>query len=64
MRIVIDSSKRRGSGECVKVCPEQALSLVDGGAVLDRSLCNLDGLCIPACPYDAIRYDEGEVGGA
>ena len=63
MKIVIDINKCCGSGECVKACPEKALSVVDGVAVLDESLCDYDGICIPACPYSAISYDEGEVGG-
>lgn len=63
IRIIIDKSKCCGSGECVKVCPEKAISLVDGVAVLDESLCDHDGICIPACPYSAISYEESEPGG-
>ena len=63
MKIVIDKSLCCASGECVKVCPEKAISIVDGAAVLDHSKCDLDGICIPACPYGAIGYDEGEIGG-
>ena len=58
MKIVIDLRKCRGSGECVKVCPHGALTLVDGKAVIDHARCDLDGLCIPACPHGAVRYTE------
>jgi len=54
MRIMINMTKCRGSGECIKVCPHSALHIVDGKAVVDHARCDLDGLCIPACPHDAI----------
>jgi ferredoxin len=63
MKIVIDQELCCGSGECVKVCPEKAITLVAGKAVLDESKCDFDGICIPACPLSAISYDDGEVGG-
>ncbi len=63
MKIVIDNNHCCGSGECDKVCPEKAISIVDGTAVLDENKCDFDGICIPACPYSAISYDDGEVGG-
>jgi len=55
MSIVIDPTKCRGSGECVKVCPEKAITLAGGKAVLDPKKCDGDGICIPACPHGAIR---------
>lgn len=58
MKIVVDAEKCCGSGECIKVCPEKALSLVNKLAVLDESRCDFDGLCIPACPHGAISYVE------
>ena len=58
MKIVIDQNKCCGSGECIKVCPENAISLVAGTAVLDESKCDFDGICIPACPYSAISFVE------
>jgi ferredoxin len=58
MRILINVDLCCGSGECVKVCPEKAISLVEGKAVLDESRCDLDGLCIPACPQGAIDFQE------
>ncbi|MDT8418847.1 MAG: 4Fe-4S binding protein [Desulfuromonadales bacterium] len=61
--IIIDEKTCCGSGECVKICPEKAISLVDGIAVLDESRCDFDGICIPACPSGAIRYEETEPGG-
>lgn len=58
MRIWINASRCRGSGECIKVCPHNALYLIDGKAIIDHERCDLDGLCIPACPHDAIDLVE------
>lgn len=63
MKIIIDQNVCCGSGECLKVCPEKAISIVAGKAVLDDDKCDLDGICIPACPNSAIGFDEGEIGG-
>jgi ferredoxin len=54
LRIVIDPQLCRGSGECIKACPQKAITLVDGIAVIDTGLCDLDGICIPACPHGAV----------
>ena len=58
MKIIIDPGKCKGSGECIRICPEKAISRIDGIAVLDESLCDFDGLCIPACPHEAISFLE------
>lgn len=45
-----------GSGACVKACPEKALSIVNGKAVLtDATHCIGHGACMEACPVDAIQ---------
>ena len=61
-KIIIDQSLCCGSAQCIKVCPEKAISLVNGKAVLDDSNCDLDGLCIPACPKGAIDYEDEYAG--
>jgi thioredoxin reductase/Pyruvate/2-oxoacid:ferredoxin oxidoreductase delta subunit len=44
-----------GSGTCVKKCPEEALGMVGGKAVLiNASACIGHGACHAACPFDAI----------
>jgi len=58
MLIRIDRDKCRGSGECVKICPRDAISLLDGVATVDESKCDFDGICIPACPRGAISFWE------
>jgi thioredoxin reductase (NADPH) len=52
---VIDPGRCIGSGACVKACPEKALSIINGKAVLtDASHCIGHGACLAACPVDAI----------
>lgn len=60
MRVQVDVGLCCGSAECVRVCPENAISLINGKAVIDAKKCDLDGLCIPACPRGAIAVEEDE----
>ncbi len=44
-----------GNPGCLMVCPSQAYTVRDDGlVVLDRDKCTGCGLCINACPYDAV----------
>lgn len=45
----------KGCGTCIKTCPNNALSLENGKAVVDHKLCILCGYCNPVCPEFAIR---------
>ncbi|MGB7814880.1 MAG: NAD(P)-binding domain-containing protein [Methylotenera sp.] len=52
----INLSRCCGSGACVKACPEKALSIVNGKAMLtDPTHCIGHGACLTACPVDAIE---------
>lgn len=52
---VINNVRCIGSGACVKVCPEDALGIVKGKAVLvNAAACIGHGACRVACPVDAI----------
>ena len=62
LEIIIDQNLCCGSGECIKVCQEKAISLVNGKAVLDADKCDSDGLCILACPKGAIDYEDDYAG--
>lgn len=52
---VVDLSRCIGSGGCAKACPEQALGIVSGKAVLIAGAsCIGHGACAAACPVEAI----------
>lgn len=53
---VIDNALCIGSNGCVKACPEEALGIVDGKAVLiNPTVCIGHGACEASCPMSAIR---------
>jgi thioredoxin reductase/Pyruvate/2-oxoacid:ferredoxin oxidoreductase delta subunit len=53
---VVDPALCMGSGACAKACPEQALGVVDGKAVLiNAAHCIGHGACAAACPVEAIK---------
>lgn len=47
--------------DCADACPENAIvKREDGLVVLDDELCSGCGICVEACPYDAIAFDTGK----
>jgi Na+-translocating ferredoxin:NAD+ oxidoreductase RNF subunit RnfB len=44
-----------GYGDCVAVCPYDAIYLADGIAHIDSSRCKACGLCVAACPKALIK---------
>jgi len=48
-------------GQCVEACPQDAMSLVEGKAVIDLDKCTACGECVRVCPVNAItdsRYGQ------
>jgi thioredoxin reductase/ferredoxin len=53
---MVNPSRCMGSGSCAAACPEGALGVVDGRAVLkNASACIGHGACLAACPTEAIQ---------
>ncbi|MEY4755862.1 MAG: hypothetical protein RJA34_760 [Pseudomonadota bacterium] len=53
---VIDNFRCIGSGSCAQACPEEALGVINGKAVLlNAAACIGHGACLAACPFDAIK---------
>lgn len=53
---IIDPVRCIGSGSCVNACPESALGIVHGKAVLTNAAhCIGHGACLAACAFDAIK---------
>lgn len=55
--VQIDESKCVGCGQCVKVCPQNALELVNGKSHVDTARCIGCFECITVCPVKAISID-------
>ncbi|MCL2633249.1 MAG: RnfABCDGE type electron transport complex subunit B [Oscillospiraceae bacterium] len=47
-----------GLGDCVYVCPEEAIVIKDNLAVVIPSKCNACGLCVKACPKKIITIQK------
>ena len=43
-----------GCEECVGVCPESAITMLEGKPVINEIMCSGCGACIPACPRNAL----------
>ena len=56
MDLFWESPRCQGCGECVEVCPWQAVELVEGRPSFDRAICSgcSDMPCIQACPTGAL----------
>ncbi len=53
---VVDLSICMGSGACARACPEKALGVIKGKAVLiNAAHCIGHAACLPACPVGAIK---------
>jgi thioredoxin reductase/Pyruvate/2-oxoacid:ferredoxin oxidoreductase delta subunit len=53
---VIDTAICLGSASCVTACPEDAIGIVNGKAVLiNAAHCIGHGACLTSCPVDAIK---------
>lgn len=52
---LINPNKCLGSGSCITACPEGAIGMIKGKAVLIHpTICIGHGACMVACPHDAI----------
>lgn len=44
-----------GGGECLTKCPHDAITIVEGVSVIDKTRCTSCGACINACPKNIIE---------
>jgi len=58
MSIQVIVEKCTGCTLCVKVCPFDAIRMMDKKAVIDLNKCTLCGACVPACKFKAIFLDK------
>ena len=57
-KVVIDNQRCKLSAECVKACPEKAITILEGKTTINYVKCDADGICIPACPEGALKLIE------
>ena len=58
----IDENLCTGCGDCIKVCPFDALSLKNGKAIVMNNACRLCGICMNACNFGAMAMaDENQL---
>ena len=54
-RIIVEEKSCVGCGDCDKVCPVDAINILDGKAVIDQAICIKCEICLKSCTYNAIR---------
>jgi electron transfer flavoprotein alpha subunit len=57
MAVKVIEMKCIGCGKCVRVCPFDAINMVDKKAIINEK-CTACGQCIEACPVEAIEKEE------
>ena len=63
MPIQVIIEKCTGCTLCIKVCPFDAIRIMDKKALINLDKCNLCGACVPACKFKAILLEKSEVRG-
>jgi hypothetical protein len=59
-RPMMKENRCTGCGECVRWCPQDAISLVKGKARIDKARCIGCGECLAVCRFDAVGYNWSE----
>ena len=58
MAAIVDQEKCTGCGNCVEICPVEAIVLENDKAKIDAETCVDCGTCVDECPVEAIAMDE------
>lgn len=53
----VNTDKCTGCGNCVEICPVEAITLEEDIAVVDEDQCIECGACEDECPEDAIKVE-------
>ncbi|MCK5329338.1 MAG: glycyl-radical enzyme activating protein [Candidatus Latescibacteria bacterium] len=60
MEIGFNADPCIGCGECVRICPNAAHRMEEGGPIWDRAACSACGKCVEVCPSGAL-YSVGSL---
>jgi len=55
--IVVEEEECTSCGQCVKICHEHCMALVDHSVTIDYELCSTCTQCIAVCPQQALSWD-------
>jgi len=55
--IVVDKEQCVGCGQCVKICHEHCMVLVDNTVTIDYQFCSTCAQCIAVCPQQVLSWD-------
>jgi len=55
--VKVDPDTCTGCETCVEACPVEAISMVEGKAVINQETCTECGTCIGECPVEAIKEE-------
>ncbi|MFC1569401.1 indolepyruvate ferredoxin oxidoreductase subunit alpha [bacterium] len=55
MAINVNQQLCTGCGECVEICPVEAITLIVEKASIDQEDCMECGACQAECPFEAIQ---------
>ncbi len=58
--IRVNSDKCNACKKCIKYCNYDAISIIEGKAVIDLEKCTLCRACIDKCKFSAIEFIEGD----
>ena len=56
----VDSKLCKGCGDCIEICPQKAIALIDKGSNIDQVKCIGCAECISICPQGAIQIQWNE----
>lgn len=57
MTMIVNRELCKGCGDCVEVCPNKAIRLSEGKAVIDQAKCSTCQICAEVCPTGALQLE-------
>ncbi len=57
MAAIVNAETCNACGECVEVCPLDAIEIKETVAVVDNETCGDCGACVDACPTESITIE-------